>query len=101
MRKGQYAYASGVVIDRCARCGGIWLDRGELAKIRAYVNRETPAEKVLLARAEAESLRRKFEAQERRDGARRGLSPDGAGGRPSALEGVVGFIWDLIWRTGR
>lgn len=23
-----------VAIDRCARCGGIWLDRGELARLR-------------------------------------------------------------------
>jgi Zn-finger nucleic acid-binding protein len=24
-----------IVIDSCARCGGMWLDRGELDKIRA------------------------------------------------------------------
>ena len=25
----------GVIIDACSRCGGVWLDKGELDKIRA------------------------------------------------------------------
>lgn len=27
-----------VVIDACSRCGGIWLDRGELEKLRSVSN---------------------------------------------------------------
>ena len=27
----------GVVLDHCPGCGGIWLDRGELAKIIAHM----------------------------------------------------------------
>lgn len=28
-----------VIIDSCSRCGGIWLDKGELEKIRAESNK--------------------------------------------------------------
>ena len=32
---------NGVTIDRCSGCRGIWLDRGELAKIIARAAQET------------------------------------------------------------
>lgn len=28
---------SGILLDRCGRCGGIWLDRGELEKVQMVV----------------------------------------------------------------
>ena len=36
MRLLNYAYNSGVVIDRCIDSHGIWLDSGEVEKIQAY-----------------------------------------------------------------
>jgi Zn-finger nucleic acid-binding protein len=30
----------GVTIDRCERCRGVWLDRGELEKLLAYAGDE-------------------------------------------------------------
>lgn len=33
-----YASTSGVILDKCPRCGGIWLDRGELEVIQALVD---------------------------------------------------------------
>jgi Zn-finger nucleic acid-binding protein len=32
-----YGYDSGLIIDECAKCGGIWLDCGELEKIQQLV----------------------------------------------------------------
>ncbi len=51
----------GVTLDTCARCGGIWLDKGELGKLLGQVK-------------EAESeLDREFQAlQPRRPGAHHG-----------------------------
>ena len=59
MRKSQYSYSSGILIDRCEVCGGIWLDRGELGKIRAFVNQDVPKEKILMAQLQAETLRKR------------------------------------------
>jgi Zn-finger nucleic acid-binding protein len=33
-----YGDDTGIVIDKCATCGGVWLDRGELDKIEELVN---------------------------------------------------------------
>ncbi len=33
----------GIVVDACARCRGIWLDRGELEKLIAVATREIDA----------------------------------------------------------
>lgn len=32
-----YASSSGVILDKCPACGGIWLDRGELELVHALV----------------------------------------------------------------
>jgi Zn-finger nucleic acid-binding protein len=37
MEHVNYAGDSGVLIDRCPGCGGIWLDAGELERARAAV----------------------------------------------------------------
>ena len=37
MESYQYAYCSGIWLDRCARCGGIWVDDGELKAIGDYL----------------------------------------------------------------
>jgi len=45
-----YCYDSGVEIDRCAVCGGIWLDDGEIRAIIDYCKKNKgplPPEKVL------------------------------------------------------
>jgi Zn-finger nucleic acid-binding protein len=84
MKKGNYAYSSGVIIDRCPSCRGIWLDRGELAKLRAFVNRKVPQDKVLMAQLETATLRKRLEAQERRDN----------------LHGMLGVGGSHIWWVG-
>lgn len=46
MQVGNYSGDSGVAIDRCTRCGGVWLDREELEKIQCLLERwqdEAPA----------------------------------------------------------
>ncbi len=90
MKKGVYSYSSGIVIDRCESCGGIWLDRGELARIRAFVNWEPPRERVLMAQFQAEQLRRRADARDGRG--RAGTAEWGKGG----LEGVLSFLRDLF-----
>lgn len=64
MSKGRYAYSSGVIIDRCQNCGGIWLDRGELARLRAFVNRPVPKDRVLMAQMQAQALKKRAQAKE-------------------------------------
>jgi hypothetical protein len=32
-----YGEDSGIIIDKCARCGGVWLDKGEIEKIQELV----------------------------------------------------------------
>jgi len=39
----QMTERSGVEVDYCPRCRGIWLDRGELDKILERAERELPA----------------------------------------------------------
>jgi len=40
MQQLNYAYSTGVIIDRCSNCGGIWLDKGELEKIQIIMEDE-------------------------------------------------------------
>lgn len=35
----EYAYCSQVVINRCPKCGGVWLDKGELEAIEVFYER--------------------------------------------------------------
>ncbi len=37
----EYAYCSRVLIDRCVKCEGIWLDAGELEALEKFFKRET------------------------------------------------------------
>jgi len=37
----EFAYCSQILIDRCAKCRGIWLDRGELNALTQFLQRET------------------------------------------------------------
>lgn len=39
MSRKEYGYGSQVVIDLCAACGGIWLDRGELEELEVFFER--------------------------------------------------------------
>jgi uncharacterized protein len=36
MERSEYGYCSGVLIDRCLECQGIWLDGGELLAIQKF-----------------------------------------------------------------
>ncbi len=90
MKKGVYSYSSGVIIDRCESCGGIWLDRGELAKIRAFVNWKPPRERVIMAELQAEQLRRRAAARDRGGGI--GRAAWGEGG----LDRVFSFLMELF-----
>ncbi|NLE65121.1 MAG: zf-TFIIB domain-containing protein [Elusimicrobia bacterium] len=37
LRVINYAYDSGVMVDKCPQCGGFWLDKGELESIQMIV----------------------------------------------------------------
>lgn len=69
MSKGRYAYSSGVIIDRCQNCGGVWLDRGELAKLRAFVHKPVPEDGVVMAQMQAQALKKRAQARELSDAA--------------------------------
>ena len=47
MRRHKYNYTSDIHIDQCYSCNGIWLDKGELAAIRANFETAEDKEKVL------------------------------------------------------
>lgn len=55
LRPFNYACSSGIILDKCPRCGGIWLDRGELELVQALVeewNGHVHRDPVLKATAE-------------------------------------------------
>ncbi|MBU0637849.1 MAG: zf-TFIIB domain-containing protein [Planctomycetes bacterium] len=74
MLKEQFRYWPEIKLDRCPKCNGIWLDRGELEKCQIYWEyaQDHPDEEHadLLARKallDAEWARRKSEIRDRRD----------------------------------
>jgi uncharacterized protein len=52
LQRKSYYYRSGIFIDECYNCGGVWLDQGELAAIRSNFKnneeREQIAEQMIL-----------------------------------------------------
>jgi uncharacterized protein len=40
MHAEEYAYCSLILVDRCVKCGGIWLDSGELQALERFFERE-------------------------------------------------------------
>ncbi|NIM06172.1 MAG: hypothetical protein GTN65_11300 [Armatimonadetes bacterium] len=40
METREYAYCSQVMINKCVKCGGIWLDRGEVEALEIFYERE-------------------------------------------------------------
>lgn len=53
----EYAYCSRILIDRCAKCGGIWLDAGELEALEKFFKRETrPRERFWETLCEAQRI---------------------------------------------
>jgi uncharacterized protein len=53
----EYAYCSRILIDRCAKCGGIWLDAGELEALEKFFKRETrPRERFWETLCEAQHI---------------------------------------------
>lgn len=88
MSKGRYAYSSGVTIDRCQSCGGVWLDRGELARLRVFVSRPVSQDRVLLAQMQAEILKKRATARELSE------ARDSAGG--TSLGQILKLLKDLL-----
>jgi len=39
----EYAYCSQIIIDRCGKCGGVWLDSGELGALERFFELHTTA----------------------------------------------------------
>jgi Zn-finger nucleic acid-binding protein len=37
----EYGYCSQILVDRCGKCAGIWLDSGELKALERFFERET------------------------------------------------------------
>ncbi|MEP2027392.1 MAG: zf-TFIIB domain-containing protein [Paracoccaceae bacterium] len=56
---------SGVEIDYCPRCRGVWLDRGELDKI---IERAAPPEQPQEAQSRRDSDRREYSSRKDYDG---------------------------------
>ena len=49
----------GCVLDRCPRCEGVWLDGGEVPRVKRLFPKESP---VLMAEEDRERLRQEMEA---------------------------------------
>lgn len=45
----EYAYCSQILVDRCGKCGGIWLDSGELKELERFFEREKGVRKGFFA----------------------------------------------------
>ena len=41
----EYAYCSQILIDRCADCGGVWLDAGEIAALEKFFEKAAAEER--------------------------------------------------------
>ena len=39
LHRREYGYASQILIDACAKCRGVWLDRGELQALEVFFER--------------------------------------------------------------
>jgi len=57
-----YASSSGIILDKCPGCGGIWFDRNELERVQAlvegwtgYLRQDPPRYGGILAKVEARS----------------------------------------------
>lgn len=56
MHKFRYQYSSNIVLDECEKCGGIWVQDGELKRIKEYVLANDPhARKVSVSTENEES----------------------------------------------
>jgi len=45
----EYAYCSQILVDRCGKCGGVWLDSGELKALERFFERATGIRKGFFA----------------------------------------------------
>lgn len=63
MAKAVYDYRSGIKVDRCEECRGIWLDRGELGRLRAYIRKKIPEEQIIMAKLQAQIVKRRLETK--------------------------------------
>ncbi|GMQ91496.1 MAG: hypothetical protein BMS9Abin11_0805 [Gammaproteobacteria bacterium] len=51
MERKEYAYTSQIMIDKCPKCHGIWLDKGELEALEIFFEK---------SRLQAQDLRKSF-----------------------------------------
>ena len=51
MERKEYAYTSQIMIDKCPKCHGIWLDKGELEALEIFFEK---------SQLEAQDLRKSF-----------------------------------------
>jgi len=69
MKRSNYAYSSGIFIDRCGGCSGIWLDSGELEQIQIFVEQSenpTLAQKRAEHQSTAKTAIRRIEEEKKR-----------------------------------
>lgn len=67
MTRMSYAYATGIIIDRCTKCHGIWLDKDELKHIQIIMEEQEKSfpEKMEKIAPVLEQIKQKY--QSRRD----------------------------------
>lgn len=57
LEAAEYAYCSRVLVDRCAKCAGVWLDFGELEALERFFKHATrPRERFWQTMLEAQRL---------------------------------------------
>jgi hypothetical protein len=61
MEQFNYAYDSNIILDRCAKCGLIWADRGEIVKVAQYVRGNPAIDRFGQALADRETERAKYQ----------------------------------------
>ncbi len=85
---------SGVEIDYCPKCRGVWLDRGELDKIIERAATLSP--QPLAAPAAAPEATRRYGEEPRRDDYRRSYDDDDyKHGRKKKRESFLGDLFDF------
>jgi membrane associated rhomboid family serine protease len=67
----EYVRGTGLYVDRCKNCHGIWLDAGELQKVRTFTDRK----RFMRLETDQEKLRKLIEQQKHKQAAYSTLSP--------------------------
>jgi hypothetical protein len=65
LEKKLYSLGSGVVMDCCPQCRGIWLDHGELEKIRESLHSRPPKPRAVTRRAAPQPIAVNFHVMQK------------------------------------